>query len=77
MTGRINALIVVLARDLPDDAAQAKSLIEAIKQLRGVLSVEPHAADPDLNERIAELRVRNELYEKLLDVIYPPKKAES
>lgn len=67
MTDRYNALTIILESDIRDDDAQP--LIEAIKQLRGVLSVEPHLATPE--EAIAEARVRSELGKELLAVIWP------
>lgn len=67
MTDRYNAFIVVLEHDMRDDDAQP--ILNAIKQLRGVLSVEPHTSTPD--EHIAEARVRNELGQQLFRVLYP------
>lgn len=67
MTDRYNALTIILESDIRDDDAQP--LIEAIKQLRGVLSVEPYLATPE--EAIAEARVRSELGKELLAVIWP------
>ena len=64
MTDRYHALTVVLAKDTRDDDAQA--LIEAIKQFRGVASVEPHVSDPALHT--AEVRVRNDYHRRLLRV---------
>lgn len=65
MTDRYNALTVVLDRDIRSD--DAKALISAIQQLRGVLRVDPHVAE--LTNHIAESRVRRELYEKLLNLL--------
>jgi hypothetical protein len=67
MTDHHSAYIVILETDIREDDAQAT--INAIKQIRGVLAVEPHPFDPD--ERIAEMRVRNELSNKIFDVLYP------
>lgn len=67
MTDRYNALTVVLEQDIRSDDAEA--LIEAITCLRGVLKVTPRVANPD--EHIAEMRVRQELGEKLWQVLYP------
>lgn len=67
MTDRINALTVVLDRDYRDD--DATHLIAAIQQFKGVLSVTPNVAT--LDSHIAETRVRRELGEKLMDVVYP------
>lgn len=67
MTDRIHSLTVVLEKDMRDDDAQA--LINAITQLRGVLSVSGNISD--LSDHIAQVRARRELGEKLFNVIYP------
>lgn len=67
MTDRFNALVVVLDRDIRSD--DAEPLIAAIKMLRGVLSVTPHASD--MNDHIAEMRIRNELTEKIWKALHP------
>jgi hypothetical protein len=69
MTDRFNALVVALDKDIREDDAQV--LISAIKQLRGVLSVEGHVASID--SWTAQERVRNELSEKLWEVLHPKK----
>ena len=66
MTDRFNAFIVVLAKDIREDDAQAT--IKAIKQIKGVLRVTPHTAG--IHETIAETRVRTELGNKLWEVLY-------
>jgi len=65
MSDRYNYLIVVLEKDLKDEDAQP--LLEAIKCLRGVLSVTPNISDSDA--WAAEERVRRELTEKLWRVL--------
>lgn len=67
MTDRYNAFIVILDRDIREDDAEAT--INAIKQIKGVLGVQPHIADA--NEGIAEARVRRELIAQLWKVFYP------
>lgn len=67
MTDRYNALTVVLEKDIREDDAEA--LLNAIRQLRGVLSVHGNVADFD--DQIAQDRVRHELGEKLWRVLYP------
>lgn len=67
MTDRINALIVVLEQDMRTDDAEAT--IAAIRQIRGVLSVEAHVAD--IGAHIAETRARTVLSEQILKVLYP------
>lgn len=71
MTDRFNYLTVALEQDIREDDAQM--LISAIRQLRGVLSVEGNVVSAD--SWVAVERVRNEFREKLFDVLYP-KKAE-
>lgn len=65
MTDRYNALTVVLESDTRDDDAQV--LILAIRMLRGVQSVQPHAATSE--DAIATSRVRAELSKKLWEVL--------
>lgn len=67
MTDRYNALVVTLEKDTRDD--DAEFLINAIKMLKGVLSVKGNISD--FEQHTAEERVRAELGQKLLDVIYP------
>ena len=70
MTDRYSALTVTLEHDLRDDDAQA--LINAIKQLRFVLDVQPHTADP-MEQSVAEMRLKTELYEKISDIFWTEK----
>lgn len=67
MTDRYNTLTVVLERDIRDD--DAEKLLNAIHQLRGVLSVKGNASD--LNSLMAEERAKRELGQKIWKVIYP------
>jgi hypothetical protein len=67
MTDRFNALTVVLERDIRKDDADA--LIGAIRQLRGVLSVEGNVAD--IAAHVAEERARHDIGQKLMDVLHP------
>lgn len=67
MTDRYNAYIVVLDRDIRSDDAEAT--IAAIKQIRGVLAVMPNVADP--GDRIAEMRIRSELGDKIMRLLHP------
>lgn len=66
MTDRYNAL-TVLEKDIRAD--DAEKLLDAIRQLRGVLSVHGNVAD--FEDQIAQDRVRRELGEKLWGVLYP------
>jgi hypothetical protein len=61
MTDRLNALTVILEQDLRSDAAEP--LIAAIRQLRGVLTVEPIVADA--GDFVALTRARRDLEVKL------------
>lgn len=69
MTDKYNSLIVILEKDTRED--DAKPIISAIRQIRGVLSVKGNVSD--VNSHIAEERVRQELGEKIWKIIYPHK----
>ena len=61
MTDRIHSLAVVLDRDYRDD--DVKSIIEAIKMIKGVLSVDENVSDFDTHTAIC--CARYDLKEKL------------
>lgn len=65
MTDRFDSLTVVLERDTREDDAEA--IIQAIRMIKGVLSVKPHVAD--LQTHIAQERVRREITEKIWQVV--------
>ena len=67
MTDRYNSLTVVLEKDFRDD--DAEHLINAIKMIKGVLSVKGNISD--YSDLVAEERVRRELVAKLWEVIHP------
>jgi hypothetical protein len=67
MTDRFNTLTVVLEKDIRDD--DAETLLTAIRQMRGVLSVEGNVSDTTAH--MAEERAKHELGQKLWEVIYP------
>lgn len=68
MTDRISAFTVILDKDLRDDDAQLT--IDAIAQIKGVLTVEP-AKDPNmLASIVANARIRQEIGAKLYDVVW-------
>ena len=67
MTDRYSTLTVALEKDIRDDDAQA--LIHAIKMLRGVADVAGNVAD--VSQWLAETRVRRDLGEKVLAVMFP------
>ena len=67
MSDRYSALTVVLDDDYRDETIER--LRAAILQLKGVLAVELNVAD--VNELIAQVRVRNDLTRKLWEVLKP------
>lgn len=69
MSDRFHSLAVVLEKDIRDD--DAKQIMTAICQLRGVILVTGNVADFD--SHMAEVRAKTELGKKIIDVIYPPK----
>lgn len=71
MTDRFHSLTVVLAADTRDD--DAKATIDAIMQLRGVLTVEGNVSNL-IDVHVAEKRVRHEIGNALFEVIYPKAK---
>jgi len=66
MTDRFNAFLVILAHDIREDDAQAT--INAIKQIKGVLDVQPQVVD--YAEVIAESRLKFELWEKMYQIFW-------
>lgn len=67
MTDRVHSLTVVLESDARTD--DLEPLVKAIQQLRGVLTVKQHVAN--FETFMAQERVRRELGEKLMAVLYP------
>jgi ribose 5-phosphate isomerase len=67
MTDRYNALTEILTEDTRDD--DAKALISAIRQLKGVVDVKGNVSNP--SDIVEQTRVRRELAEALFKVIYP------
>jgi hypothetical protein len=67
MTDRYNVLTVYLEVPVRDGVLDT-TLITAISQLRGVLRVEPGVVQ-NIEEHLIEMRVKNELRTKLLDVL--------
>jgi hypothetical protein len=67
MTDRVNGLFVTLSHDVRED--DIKPLVGAICQMRGVAAVGVRVAD--FSDTIAQMRVRNELTQKLFDVLNP------
>jgi len=69
MTDRYNTLTVVLERDIRED--DAEGLLDAIRHMRGVLSVAGNVADS--SEYMAVERARHELRMKLWEALNPKK----
>lgn len=69
MTDRVKGFTVALSEDMRID--DAEGLMDAIRHLTGVMSVEPLIAE--LGDHIAYARARRELGDKLWAVLYPPK----
>ena len=67
MTDRVHSLTVVLEHDIRVDDVEA--LTQAIRQLRGVLSVDGNVSD--LSDHVAWERARHDLGQKLWKVLYP------
>ena len=70
MTDRVNALIVTLHKDIRDD--DVEPLMDAIRQFRCVLQVDPNIRDID--SHVAQVRARSELGSKIMEVIYPERR---
>tara|TARA_R110000868_G_scaffold166823_1_gene400987 strand:+ start:1171 stop:1392 length:222 start_codon:yes stop_codon:yes gene_type:complete len=64
MTARIRSLTVALSSDIREDDVQ--SLIDAIQMMRNVISVTGNEVTP--NDWTTEMRVRNEVFGKLMEV---------
>jgi len=67
MTDRVHSLTVVLEKDVRTDDVEA--LISAIRQLRGVISVKQHIADPE--SHMAMERARNDLRDQIAKILWP------
>jgi hypothetical protein len=66
VTDRIHCLTVVLKEDIRDDAIEP--VVNAIRMVKGVLSVEQHVADH--NFHAAEDRARHELGVRILKLVH-------
>jgi hypothetical protein len=65
VTDRIKGFVVTLEKDLRDDDAEAT--LTALRQIKGVLAVEPQLAD--IEDQLNRTRVRYELGKKILELI--------
>lgn len=70
MTDRIKGVIVTLDQDYRED--DVEKIVSAIYQIKGVRSVKSLVSN--LEQHIAEERVRHEIGQKLMAVLYPPTK---
>ena len=68
MTERFNGFFVTLEKDIRED--DAKAIMDAISQLRGVINVAGNASD--FSEHVAQRRIRHELISKMLDMLTNP-----
>ena len=66
MSDRINALTVVLEKDMKDE--DVRQVVQAIKMIKNVLKVKTNIVD--INSYCAEQRVRAELHKSLFAVLY-------
>ena len=64
MTDRHAGYIVTLGRDTRED--DAEPVLEAIRMIKGVISVEPIVSNIEVH--LAESRVRRELMDKIIEV---------
>lgn len=67
MTDRYFCLTMALEKDIREDDAQ--QIINAIEMIRGVIKVDGNISD--MNSYVAEERVRRELGNKLIEVVFP------
>jgi hypothetical protein len=72
MTDRLKGVSVTFTDDIREDDAEA--VINAIRQLRGVLVVGPILAD--YRDVMAEQRVRHDLGKELMEIVYPTSHSE-
>jgi hypothetical protein len=70
MTDRVNGFFVTLDENIREDNAQ--STIEAIKHIKGVLTVKANISD--ISEHVVSERLRHDLYMKISKAIFPDKK---
>lgn len=69
MTDRHAGYVVTLENDIREDDAQAT--MAALKQIKGVLTVEPVIGDVGL--MIAQGRAENDVRTKVIDALWPKK----
>lgn len=67
MTDRYHSIAVVLKKDVRED--DAEFILNAIRMIKGVLSVKPHVSDHVAH--MAEERAKKELEAKIWEVFHP------
>jgi len=67
MTDHYHSIAVALEKNIRDD--DAKPIIDALKMIKGVLSVKPYISD--FESHMAEERAKKEYAAKLWKVLYP------
>lgn len=67
MSSKINSITIVFKNDISEE--YCNRLIEAFSLYAGIQSIDRNITDHNLY--VAESRVRNELGEKLWEVLYP------
>ena len=67
MTDRFKGVVVTFEKDIRED--DAKGILDAIKQLRGVADVKPSVVNPDdmMNQTRAKYELKEKMYNVLLD----------
>lgn len=65
MTDRIKGFVVTLEKDLREDDAEAT--LTALRQIKGVLAVEPQLAN--IEDQLNRTRIRYELGKNILELI--------
>lgn len=65
MTDRYSAFLVTYERNIRED--DAKDLITALSQIRGVIGVEPVKSNPD--QEIAQMRANSEWVEAIYKMV--------
>lgn len=67
MTNRHAGYVVILNQGIRED--DAENTIDALKMIKGVLTVEP--VEVDLSLQISKALARSELERKVMEVFYP------
>jgi len=68
MGDRISSFTIIMGKDIGED--QAELIKTAMLQVKGVIEVAPNTTD-NLAQAVANTRIRNELWNKIREIIYP------